>query len=361
MSISSFDLSKRFILLMAGLILITAFSTRTFYTRQERTDLDIRLKEKATFINNFYSFLIADSLMRKDDVTLFQVVNRLEEDPEISSVVVVDQNQAVRYHADPQKVGTLLDESSIKAVLASGGALMTRFQNAGGQALALVSPLKVQGAAQPIGAVRIEFTYRHIDDQISASQKRFWFIILGSIVTCAGLVTLFVSKWVLLPLQSIRVALAAINPALPETNLLETRDEIGQVSTAINDLVLRFKNESQQQWDRQLQQRAGKMWVSVGREQLHAGRPGDRGRQRKTASYPTIEWPAISRRADGRLADGVPAAGAHGHLMDLIKDSNFATLLTTAFQKEGEVVRGPVTFQEKSYMASILSVPHNNL
>ncbi len=54
--------------------------------KQARVALESRLSEKASFINTFYAFLIADALQRKDDVTLLQVINRLEEDPEILSV-----------------------------------------------------------------------------------------------------------------------------------------------------------------------------------------------------------------------------------------------------------------------------------
>src|SRR4029077_5572172 len=147
--LKSLELPKRFAVMTALLILITGLSAQMFYTRQERTDLEMRLREKSTFINTFYSFLIADSLVRKDDVTLLQVVNRLEEDQEVTAVTVLDQRNEIRYHADPQKVGLPLEDPLVKNVLQSGDAIVTSFQNSGGNALALVSPLKVQGVAQP--------------------------------------------------------------------------------------------------------------------------------------------------------------------------------------------------------------------
>src|SRR3989338_5845180 len=63
----SLNLSKRFLLLFGGLVLLTAFSARLFYTRQETADLEIRLNEKAVFINGYYATRIAESLVRKDD------------------------------------------------------------------------------------------------------------------------------------------------------------------------------------------------------------------------------------------------------------------------------------------------------
>ena len=129
--------------------------------------MEMRLREKATFINTFYAFLIADALQRNDDVTLQQVISRLEEDPEISSVIVVDDNGEVRYHADPEKVGTQWDDPLIQKALETGEGVMAPFTNSGGRALALVSPLKVRATAHPIGAVRIDLTYRHIEDQLA--------------------------------------------------------------------------------------------------------------------------------------------------------------------------------------------------
>jgi HAMP domain-containing protein len=338
------DISKKFLLLFAGLIFMTAISARLFHTRQETTDLQMRLNEKAIFINNFYSYQIADSLARKDDVTLLQAINRLDEDPEITSVVVVDQNDQIRYHPDPQKMDSTLDDPQVKGVLKSGEAFMANFTNAGGRALALVSPLRVAGMAQPIGAVRIEFTYNHIAQQIESSRQHYWFIIFGSVVTCIGLVGVCVNKWVLNRLQAIRTLLTAQNAAAPEPNLPEGPDEIGLLSAGINDLVQRFKSEMQQHWSGQQQRgEQEKLWIQqLGRSFMPDAR-------------------LIVADKDNRIlsdsANGAASPAGQGHLMDLIKDSNFATLLTSAFQKEGEVVRGPVVLQDKSYLASILSVP----
>ena len=340
----SLDLSKRFILLMGILVLFTAFSSQMFFGRQERANLETRLREKSSFINNFYSFLIADSLMRKDDVTLLQVINRLEEDQEIFSVIVADQRGAVRYHANSEKVGSPLEDAAMMESLKSGEATLNVYSNSGGKALALVTPLKIQGLARPAGVIRIDLTFRRIESQVTASRKRFWFIILGSLVTCAAAVSIFLNRWVLSPLQLTRSALKGINPALPDPHVPETPDEFGQVNAAINELLSRFKSELQQQGTRH-EQRAEqeKAWIH----------------QLVISLLPDAR--VIVADKDNRvLADsgnGPPADKDKRHLMDLIKDVNFATLLSDAFLKEGSVMRGPVKFQEKTYLASVLSVP----
>ena len=49
------------------------------------------------------------------------------------------------------------------------------------------------------------------------------------------------------------------------------------------------------------------------------------------------------------------------HLLDLITDVNFANLVGAAFQKEGEVMRGPVLFHDQPYEAAILCLRKANL
>src|SRR5258708_15956572 len=160
--IKQYSLSTRFVVLLVGSVAMTAFSARSFYVRQERTDLQMHLQEKAAFINKAYSFLIADALIRKDDISLLQVVNSLEEEKDVISVVVVDQRDEIRYHGDAHKIGLVFDDPLVKNGLQTGQALMMPYSNSGGQALALVSPLKVPSVAQPLGAVRIDLTYRQI-------------------------------------------------------------------------------------------------------------------------------------------------------------------------------------------------------
>jgi len=344
-------LSVRFGILTGAIIVLIAFSAQMFFSHQERTDLEHRLQEKSTFINSFYSYLIADALMRKDDVTLLQVVNRLEQDEEITSVIVVDQSDEVRYHADPQKMGTSLDDPIVKQVLHSGDAIMVSYQNSGGKALGIVSPLKIQGTAHAIGAVRIDLTFRRIDNQLLKPRHRFWFVVLGSLVSSIGFMLACVKRWVTGPLDQLRAAFAAVNAATPEPNLPESPDEVGQVYAAANELILRFKNEIQQQWSgQQTRAEQEKAWI-----------------QRLVVSF-LPEARIIIADKDNRVisdtgngasarSEKAPPAGRQVHLLDLIKDANFATLLTGAFQREGEVVRGPVMFQDHTYQASILSVP----
>jgi hypothetical protein len=131
---------------------------------------------------------------------------------------------------------------------------------------------------------------------------------------------------------------------LPEPNLPNLPDEFGPVHLAINDLVVRFKAELQHQTlNQQVRGEQEKAWV----------------RQLVGTFVPQARL--ILADKDNRVlsdsVNGAPTRSEKRHLLDLIKDVNFATLLSNAFQKEGEVVQGPVIFQDASYQASVLSVP----
>lgn len=283
--------------------------------------------------------------MRKDDVTLLQIVNRLEQDEEITSVAVVDQRNEVRYHADPDKMGMRYDDPVVAKVLKSGEAVMLSYQNSGGRALGIVSPLKVQGGTPPIGAVRIDLTFRRIDNQLAKPRSRYWFVILGSLVSSCGMMLAFVSRWVTSPLDRLRASFAAVNPATADSYFIDTPDEFGPVNMAAQEMVMRFKTDMQQQnsaYTTRAEQE--KAWIYGLAQSLFPG-----GRV------------IIVDKDNLVISDTASAAPTRGkqrtHLLDLIKDSNFATLLADAFQREGQLVRGLVKIQEKSFMTSILSVP----
>ena len=50
-------------------------------------------------------------------------------------MVVVDKHNEIRYHVDPQKMGSVYEDAMVKNVLQSGEALVTDYYNAGGKAV----------------------------------------------------------------------------------------------------------------------------------------------------------------------------------------------------------------------------------
>src|SRR5579864_7393398 len=229
--------------LTGAAVFASTMLTQIYFMRHERTALELRLREKANFINNFYAFLIADALQHNDDVTLLQVINRLEEDPEITSVVVADGKGEVRYHADPEKIGSKLDDPLLNKALQTGEGFATNFQNAGGQALLLVSPLKIKGQPKPQGAVRIECTYRHLLDQVHSGQTSFHMVAIGTMLSCVGIILWGFRRWVIKPLYRLKNSLSGINPAMLDANLPESTDEFGQMNATLNEFLAKLKTE----------------------------------------------------------------------------------------------------------------------
>jgi hypothetical protein len=341
------DLNWKFGVVISLIIMAVMLAEQGLLMNQTRVGMESRLAEKAAFINTFYASLIGEALQRKDDVTLLQWISHLEEDPEVTSVVVVDNNGEVRYHADAEKLGTQWNDPLMQKALESGDGVMNPFQNTGGRALALVSPLKVQGLPHPIGVVRIEFTYRHVQDQLKKFDSSFHLAILGFISTAVGLIMVFVRLWVTLPLESAEKAVTGLHLATAEPDLPERSDEFGRLNKALNDMILRFRVE--------LQEQLGTTGTAS---------PGETEKglvDRLLASFlPQVR--VIIAGKDNRiisLTGGLSPQGNSAHLLDLITDRNFATLVGAAYQKEGEVVRGPVLFQDQPYEAGVLCIPDN--
>ncbi len=343
--LSSFSLITRIAWLTGGAVLLSTITTQRYFMRHERAALELRLREKASFVNNFYAFLIADALQHNDDVTLLQVIDRLEQDPEISSVVVVDGSGEIRYDADPEKIGAKLDDPLIEGALKNGEGYANNFHNAGGQALALVSPLKVRGQAAPQGAVRIDFTYRHIIDQVHTGQASFHMTAMGTMASTIGIILWGFRLWVLRPMQRLKGSLLMMNPAVLEANLPESDDEFGQMNATVNNFISKIKAE----WSAQrtaLMTQSGDERVLI--EQLVRGlMPEAR----------VLIADKQNRLVCDTGSDGGWEPRQSRHLLDLVTDSDFSTLIRTALQKEGEVTSGAVSFENQPYQAAILIIP----
>jgi len=313
--------------------------------KQARVGMESRLSEKAAFINHFYSFLIADALQRNDDVTLQQVISRLEEDPEITSVVVVDAASEVRYHSDPQKLGTKWDDPLVQKAMETGDGVMSPFTNSGGRALALVSPLKVQGKPHPTGVVRIDLTYRHVADQLKKFDSSFRLAVLGYLCVAIGIMMIFVHRWLIVPLSWIEKTVGGFSLTTTEPNLPETSDEFGRLNKALNDMIIRFRTQLQ--------------------EQLGTG-PADpvviekdlvERIMRSLFPHSLIFISDKDNRIISGTKENLPPGATADHVLDLITDINFANLVGAAFQKEGEPVQGPVLFHGQPYKAAVLCIP----
>jgi HAMP domain-containing protein len=339
------DLNWKFGFVASVLIVAIVLAAQTLLMKQARIGMETRLGEKAAFVNSFYSFLIADALQRKDDVTLLQVVNRLEEDPEVTSVVVVDEDSEIRYHADPDKLGTPLDDPLVKKALETGDGGMNPFRNTGGRALALVSPLKVQGKPRPIGAIRIDLTYRHVDDLIRKFDSSFHLAMLAFICMGIAVMIVFLRRWVTYPLEMTEKAIGALHLATAEPNFPERPDEFGRLNKAVNDMIMRYRTEFQ--------------------DQIGAGPAGpaevetDLVERILRSFFPqTLIFIADK---DNKIISGtkesLPSGAPADHVLDLITDVNFANLVGAAFQKEGEPVQGPVLFHGRPYKAAVLCIP----
>jgi len=341
--LKDFNWKFGFLALLITLGVVTA--SQYLLMKQARVGMESRLAEKAAFINHFYSFLIADALQREDDVTLQQVISRLEEDPEITSVIVVDDASEIRYHPDPQKLGTKWDDPLIQKAMETGDGVLSPFTNTGGRALALVSPLKVQGKPRPMGVVRIDLTYRHVADQLKKFDSSFRLAVLGYICVAIGLMMIFVRRWLTDPLAWIEKTVSGFNLTTAEPNLPETPDEFGRLNKALNDMIIRFRTQLQ--------------------EQMGTGTDNPVEIERDLAArimcsfFPNtlIFIGDKNNRIISGSKEGLPAGAPADHVLDLITDVNFANLIGAAFAKEGEPVQGAVSFHDRPFKAAVLCVP----
>ena len=218
-----------------------------YYSNQTKQVLHQRLQEKTIFINNFLAYTFSSALLLKDDVSLLQVIDQLEKDPDVLSVVVVDDEGQIRYSADQSKIGEDVDNPDMKKVFGNNEPIIKDYFNAAGAALELVAPLKVQGRTKPLGIVRIDMTYKGIDEKIQHARDSFLMYALGIFMFGMTLCGMALNTWVARPLHLLKQYLRTLSPSGAEAVLPEGSDDLGQLNAAVNDLVLKFRNELQSQ------------------------------------------------------------------------------------------------------------------
>ncbi len=344
----SWSLLTRISWLTGAFILGATLLTQLYFARHERASLELRLREKANFINNYYSISVAEALANNDDVRLQQMISRLEEDPEITSVVVVDGSGEIRYHADAEKVGTPLEDPLLKTALQTGDGVAMDTRNAAGKGLILVSPLRVRNKTSPQGALRIEFTYKHIYDQVKSGQASFHMVAMGAMLLVIGGVLWGVRRWVIVPMNLLRSTVTGINPALLDTNFKESDDEFGQVNDSLNELLTKLRSE----W---ANQRASVRLQANDETHLIA--------QLVPALFPETRLLIVDKENRVLLdtnSDRITDPSTAPHLLDLVTDVRLSSLVGSALQKEGEATRGSVTFQDLAYEAAVFRIPEGH-
>jgi sensor histidine kinase regulating citrate/malate metabolism len=315
-----------------------------YYGQRTEAILKERLVEKATFINTFLSFPFSLAINTKDDVSLIQVAGELEKQPDVLSVVLADYLGEVRYSADQTKIGDVTDDAEIKKVLQSGQPEILRYSTSGGQAMAFVAPLIIQGRAKPLGVVRTDMTFKRIDERMQQIRDSFYMYAIGVYIFCMTMTLTALRIWVSRPILLLKAYLQRLTPTTAEANLPEGSDEFGQLNAGLNELILKFKSEIQ----------------AVAMQNMGAAmQEGDLIRQLLTTLNP--ETRLVMADKDNQIVTDTDPAGATlgAHLLDLMHDAAFGGLVGKAFETEGVPAHAPVTLNEEAYQATVLRLPES--
>lgn len=316
--------------------------SHAYYADRTRQELRNRLQEKAVFINNFLGFTFSTALAMKDDITLLQVMSQLEQDQDVLSIVVADDRGEIRYSNDQNKIGEEADDPDMKQVARTGEPIVKRFRNSAGEAMTMVSPLKVQGRARPLGVVRFDMTFKNVDKKSADARDSFLYFAIGLFMFGVTLCGIALRKWVATPIAMLKNYIRTISPMSAEAHLPEGPDDLGQLNASINEMILKFKAEIQAQSMMQNSQTA---------------QEGELIQQLLLALDPGVRL-LLADRDNKVVADSEAASGMMGqHLLDLMQDASFGSLVSAAFSQEGQPARGTVLFKDEPYAATALRLP----
>jgi len=336
--------SQRFGFIGGLAFTIVILVAHVYYANRTERVLRERLIEKATFINTFLAFPFSLAISTKDDVSLVQITEQLEKQPEVLSVILADYQGEIRYSADQTKIGEPVEDPLIKKVMQSGQAEIDMYNTANGPAMAFTAPLMIAGRAKPLGVVRTDMTFKRIQEKMSQMRDGFFMYAIGVYILCMTLTLTALRHWVSMPILMLKGYLQRLTPGTAEANLPEGNDEFGQLNTALNELILKFKTEIQN--------------ISM-QQQSQGIQEGDLIRQLLTTLEPEARL-VLADKDNQIVTDTDPDSTTLGaHLLDLMHDTVFGALVGKAFELEGQPAKGAVTLNDVVYQTTVLRLPES--
>jgi len=315
--------------------------THAYYAHRTADVLRQRLDQKAVFISGYLAFPFATSIQNKDDVTLVQIMDQLEKDPDVISAVVVDDRGEIRYSADPNKLGEENLDEDIKKVAETGEPILKRYTNNSGDAMTLVAPLKAQARARPLGIVRLDMTYKNVDEQTARSRDSFTFYAFGIFLFALSMTLSALRAWVSKPLAMLKNYLRTVSPLSAEASLPEGLDDLGQLNAAVNALILKFRSEIQNQ-----------VLAAAGQVTQEA----ELISQTLRGILPESRI-LMANRENIFISDSATEGNVLGqHVLDFASDPAFAPIVGTAFQQEGTPSRGTIVWNNESVHVTVLQL-----
>jgi len=351
------SLGFKFTAMVVLLVMLVLGGALLFTRHQQMAYYEKRLQQKAQFIQNHHSILIADSLTRNDDVMLMQAISRLDMDREIAGIVVVDGRGEVRYHPNPMLVATATEDPRIIEVLKSGQGILERTNGNYGPSIRIVVPLLLEGNYQPSGAVSMELTKNYIDQQISEQTQGFMSFAFGMLMTCGVLTLFFLRRWVLVPFVAFKQVAAGLSDpgfVFPRWNLgVEGNEVLEAMRNGLESLRTQLSTQAHtitQQQDKE---------IALAKRLLRSFHPG--ARILLTDPENRILWDSGGKPAADAAPEGPESrtarGAASGHVMDLTPDERFSALLSSALEQEGQSVTGDVQMDGRTQRLSVMSLP----
>jgi len=342
------QLSLKIRMMAAGLLTLgfVSFIMYEFSLRQYDVIFEDTLREKATYINRFYAMVIADALYRNDDIHLLLWIEQLMVDREVGSVTIVDMEGKVRYAEDLRRVGTPIEEKRVLTALETGQASLERGNIP--NSLILVSPLNVVGQQRPTGAVRFDLIKNNTKRAKAEARTRFIPLALGLTLFAMSLLWMAIQRWVIYPIGVIRHGITQMAGQVMELHVPIWPDEYGDLVQEIKNTLDKFKEDITYQ-EKQVKALATQELRVI--EQMARLFIGD-----QRILLIDVENRVLSDIHEAKnITQTAITPGTH--LLDLVTDHDFSTLLTQALQNEGEVVKGKVVFQDRKSPVTLLSIP----
>lgn len=267
------SLSAKWLLCFSLISLYVMGMVGLFYYQSSRFDYDEQLKQDTIDMVRNYAPTLIKGLMRKQDAITFDeldVVSRVAKDERVAFLVYLNRYGDVRWFRDSTMIRLRYDEFTKKWPPPTGAvdqAYQTKIpsvQQVPNQPLYEIAiPLAVRGEIQ--GIVDMQVSRSGVDSIISRKMTRYLMAASVVLVLVGFALYFFVYHFVVNPLLDLRDSIEAISFKNLEVRAQPRKDEIGEISAALQVFLQKVKAElaNAQMKERQRGVAEQRWWQSI--------------------------------------------------------------------------------------------------
>ena len=341
-------LSSRICLLFVLFLLVFLSIGEKVAINYKKKSLEKEIQKRGEMLSEIFAPWCVKALETKDDIFLLGLLNSLKQQGVVYDVIIDEEGKVIG-HTDVYRLGKIYNDDITKKALQTNKFLIQSYEKSGKGFYDFGVPLL--SLAEKIGVLRFGLSKDELVENLGKFATKMKYLMWAMVIMFSGGVFVLVHYNVSRPLGKIKESVKLLGGQYLEYKIhTEDKSEIGEISKGIETFINQIKKELR------FQEEKVKKYSLMEIERLEKILNTILEKANKRVIVADANNSIIFSNINGRMFSPGQREKIVGiHLLDVIKEGEFVTLLNNAFAKKGEVIKGTIDFSGKK-MVSILSI-----